>query len=139
MNFFKKNAAGIAELLISIILTVGVFTLFKACGLHEGKAMACHWAENTVKALGIVFVSLSVLRLIEKEEGVKKGIALAFVPLSVLTFLVPGKIISLCMMDTMRCQTTFKPFVIVLSVVLALISLADVVILSLGKKNNNKQ
>ena len=137
MNFIKKNAAGIAELLISIILVVGVFTLFKACGLHEGKAMACHWAENTVKALGIVFIFLSAIRLILKEDGVKKGIALAFVPLSVLTFLIPGKIISLCMMDTMRCQTSFKPFVIVLSVILALISLADVVILSLGKKDKN--
>lgn len=137
MNYFKKNAAGIAELLISIILVVGVFTLFKACGLHEGKAMACHWAENTVKALGIVFIFLSAIRLILKEDGVKKGIALAFVPLSVLTFLIPGKIISLCMMDTMGCQTSFKPFVIVLSVILALISLADVVILSLGKKDKN--
>ena len=78
MNFIKKNAAGIAELLISIILTVGVFTLFKACGLHEGKAMACHWAENTVKALGIAFITLSAIRLIVNQERNSIGICSSF-------------------------------------------------------------
>ena len=136
MDFLKKNITGIVEVLLGIILTLGVLTVFGACGATpEGKMMACHWAENVVKVLGIVFILLGAVRIVLKDKGTKKGISIALLALSVVTFLIPGKIISLCMMDSMACHSAFKPFVTVLSVLLALSALADIVILSITGKD----
>ncbi|HCJ42088.1 DUF4418 family protein [uncultured Ruminococcus sp.] len=121
----KKNILGIAELLTALLLTIGSFTIFKACGAHEGKYMACHWAQNAVTLIGTVITLLALLRILLKNKGIKAGLASGVFLLAVSVIFIPDSVISLCMMDTMRCHTIFKPTVIVTACVLAAVSGID--------------
>ena len=124
----KDNILGIAELLLGGILAVGSFTVFAACGEHEGKYMACHWAQNAVVLIGTVIVITALIKLFAKNSGVKAAFAVTHFLLAVGTAFIPGKIINLCMMETMRCQTVFKPAVLVISLILAVVSGIEAVI-----------
>lgn len=121
----KKNILGIAELLLAAALTVGSLTLFKACGQHEHKYMACHWAQNAVTLSGVILTVSALLRIIIPDIGVKTGIALVGLLISAGTAIIPNFLINLCMMEKMRCHTVFKPSVTVLSIILALTAAAD--------------
>ena len=135
----KKNIFGIAELVLAALLTVGSFTFFKACGEHEGKFMACHWAQNAVTLIGIVITLLALLRIILKNSGIKAGLAIGVFASAAAVIFIPDNVISLCMMDTMSCHTTFKPAVIVIASVLAAAAGVDSVlgIIKAGKSNES--
>ena len=135
----KKNILGIAELILAALLTVGSFTFFKACGEHEGKFMACHWAQNAVTLIGIVITLLALLRIILKNSGIKAGLAIGVFASAAAVIFIPNNVISLCMMDTMSCHTTFKPAVIVIASVLAAAAGVDIVlgIIKAGKSNES--
>ena len=124
----KKNILGIAELLTALLLTIGSVTFFKACGEHEGKFMACHWAQNTVTLIGIVLSASALLRILLKNTGIKTGLSIGAFLLSVSVIFIPNNVISLCMMDSMRCHTVFEPAVIVIASVLAAVSGVDSVL-----------
>ena len=135
----KKNILGIAELILAALLTVGSFTFFKACGEHEGKFMACHWAQNAVTLIGIVITLLALLRIILKNSGIKAGLAIGVFASAAAVIFIPDNVIFLCMMDTMSCHTTFKPAVIVIASVLAAAAGVDSVlgIIKAGKSNES--
>ena len=58
--------------------------------------------------------------------------------LSAAAAFIPGTAINLCMMKDMACHTAFKPAAIVISVLLAVLSLADVIagFVLIGKKRS---
>ncbi|MBQ8967544.1 DUF4418 family protein [Ruminococcus sp.] len=124
----KKNIFGIAEIVLAALLTVGSFTVFKACGEHDGKYMACHWAQNAVTLTGTVIVLLALLRILLSDRGVKAGLAIGVLLSAISVILIPDTVISLCMMDTMRCHSIFRPAVTVIASVLAAVSGADSII-----------
>ena len=133
----KKNILGIAELLTALLLTIGSVTFFKACGEHEGKFMACHWAQNAVTLIGIVLSASALLRILLKNTGIKTGLSIGAFLLSVSVIFIPNNVISLCMMDSMRCHSIFEPAVIVIASVLAAVSGVDSVLglIKAGKSN----
>ena len=124
----KLSASDIILLVLSLILLFGTKYAFHACPAKaDGSWMLCHWAEHVVIALGTVFSFLSVARFFV-DEKIKSGISLSFVPLSVVTALVPGLLVNLCMMKDMRCHTTMRPAVIVIAILIAAISLVDFIV-----------
>ena len=54
------------------------------------------------------------------------GLSLAMIPAAALAFLLPGTMIDLCMMETMRCHTVMQPAARAISVVLILLACLDV-------------
>ncbi len=124
----KENISGIAELTAAAVLTVGPLTFFKACGAHDGKYMACHWAQNAVVLLGAVLILIALLRIILPDIGIKTGLSISAALVSASVILIPGRVIALCMMDTMRCHSIFRPAVTVTAAVLLAISVIDIVI-----------
>ena len=130
---------GIAEALAALLLTVGVLTVFSVCEAEEGHFMNCHWAQNAVVLAGAALTVLSLLRVIISDRGIGTGLSLGVFVLSVGTAFIPQTAISLCMMETMRCHTVFKPAVILLSSVLAVVSGIDAVsgLIRSGKKHEH--
>lgn len=130
----KRLILGIVQGIAALLLTIGAFTFFKACGDMDGKFMACHWAQNAVVLIGIVLSVLALIRIIIADEEIKTGLSIAVFVLSVSAAFVPDTVINLCMMKDMACHTTFKPAVIVVSAVLALAALADIIVGAVRKK-----
>ena len=123
----KRLIIGIAEGIAALVLTIGALTFFKACGEHDGKFMVCHWAQNAVVLAGIVLTALALVRIVFPDDKIKTGISIGIFALSVSVIFLPGTTINLCMMDDMACQSTFKPAVIIIAAVLAVIALADII------------
>ena len=121
-------------LLLSLFFLLGIIFIFHPCGPKEdGSWMFCHWSGQMEILFASIFVLLSIIRFFFSEKA-KAALSLSFIPLSIAAALVPGKIIPLCMMKDMRCHAVMRPAVIVLSAVIALISLTDTIIL-LTKKS----
>ena len=118
----KTPRMGLGDLLLlilSVVYLVGIRTLFQPCGPKEdGSWMTCHWAGQAVSGLAVVLVILSVVHLITGNTGMKLGLDVGILLCAVFSALIPGKLISLCMMPDMRCHQVMTPGTIVCSVLL---------------------
>lgn len=121
----KRIILSLAELIVAAVLAVGSQSFFSACKSEGGMHMACHWAQNAVTLLAAVIALQALIKIFIPNKDIKTGLALSVFTLAVSAILVPGTVISLCMMDTMRCHTVFQPAVIVVSSVLAAIAGVD--------------
>lgn len=137
----KKNILGIIELLLAAVLTAGSVTFLSACEAEEGHFMNCHWAQNAVTLMGSVLAVSALLRILLPNKGIKAGISLTIALFSAGTALIPKTLINLCMMQTMRCHTLFRPGVIVISLVLTVLALTDAIVVSKkpGDLNEHKK
>ena len=137
----KGIISGVIETVLSLLLTVGTHTFFKACEAEEGHFMNCHWAQNAVMLAGAVLTVLSLLRVFILNRDIRTGLSSGVFTLSVSVIFIPETLINLCMMETMRCHTVFKPAVIITASVLAVISGIDAVtgLLRSGKGNGEKK
>ena len=123
----KINITDICLLILSAALCLGVKLLFHACGMKEdGSWMNCHWAEQAVFAVSIGLTVTAGLRLLLNRQA-KAGAALAMSVIAVMTALLSGVFVRLCMMDTMRCHAVMRPAVIILCALIAVTGIADAV------------
>jgi len=128
------------SLISSMVLIIGVQTVFSACGSSEdGSFMNCHNAQMTVFYLGIALAVLSFAGIfLEKAVG-RTFISIVSALLAVIAAVVPGGIVSMCMMETMRCYIFMKPFTIVMCILILTLSAANLIAcLRVGNKNVRK-
>ena len=105
-------------LALSLILTIGVLTVFRPCAAKEdGSWMNCHYAAQYVMAAGLALCVLSLLHLIPRISRILLDVLQ--LALSVLVLLIPGTLVHLCMMDSMRCNAVTHPAVSVFAALIA--------------------
>ena len=73
-------------------------------------------------------VVLELLHALLPNAGIRQGLDLGALILTALAILIPGRLIDLCMMNTMRCHTVMVPAVRVFAMLLAAVSVLDFVI-----------
>ncbi|MBR1591567.1 MAG: DUF4418 family protein [Ruminococcus sp.] len=138
----KNKSAFITDLLLflaSAFFCTGTKFVFHACGKKEdGSYMSCHWAEQAVFAVSISIVIISLLVLLVKNRKFKAGAAAALIPCALMAAIIPNNMINLCMMNTMRCHSTMRPFVITASAVIIIIAAADIFLNINSKENKNE-
>ena len=117
----RKRVLPVILLLLSLLLTVGVKTFMGPCVHEDGSAGSCTWAAQAVFGNGLVLCALSLLLVL--VPGLRRGLALGVLGLSLETACLPGLLIRLCLMDTMRCQAVMRPAVLVLCVLTGLLGL----------------
>ncbi len=120
---------------LCLLLAAGSATVFSACGMKEdGTWMRCHGAQDTVVLCAFIlsavllfqaFLHQRILRVILNVIGVTGAVSI---------FLIPGNLMPMCMMHTMRCYTLFQPFVRIMSVLICLVCIANVIRICKGKK-----
>ena len=122
----KRITAGdIILLVLSLCLALGAALVFGACAAHgDGSVMTCHWAGRAVVGTGAAMSALALARLAVGRRA-RLGSDLAFIALAGLAALLPGRLVSLCMMESMRCRAVMRPAVLVLSALIALAAAAD--------------
>ena len=124
----KINGFDVILLAMSAVLLLGVLTVFAPCGAKEdGGWMTCHWAGNAVAGAAAVLTALAVMRFVVRDGKVRLGLSAAMIPTALLSALIPGRLIALCMMPSMRCRAVMSPAVTVLSVLLIAAAAIDIV------------
>ena len=128
----KRKGFGMTDwclLIVSALFLVGIRTVFAPCNPKEAGAwMTCHWAGQAVTGVAAVLVVQAGLHLLLSKPGHKLGVAAAMIPTSLLAAILPENLINLCMMGTMRCHGVTRPAVLVFSLLLAILSLADLLL-----------
>ena len=123
----------VAFILLSVLLCFGTFFVFHPCGpKDDGSWMVCHWAGNVIVALGAAFSAASLARFF-LPKSIKIGISVSFIPFSIITLLVPGVLVKMCMMHDMRCWSVMKPAVVIISVFIIITSIADIILAAVKK------
>ena len=119
MNSEKKGigVCPLLQIVLNAIFFVGIQTIFAPCAPHEdGKWMTCHWAGEALLGIAAVMLVMSLLHLLPLRTGMKEGLVFAMIPVSFLIIVLPGRLIPLCMMETMRCHVIMQPAVTVIAV-----------------------
>ena len=115
--------------IVALLFLLGLLTVFAPCGAKEdGGWMSCHWAGQTLRGLSGAMLVIALLHLLPGMGEMKKGLNLAMLPLCVLAMLVPGRLVSLCMMASMRCRSVMSPAVTVFSILLIALSVLDLLL-----------
>jgi hypothetical protein len=74
--------------------------------------------------IGLLLAVLSLTALLVKDGRVRAGILFAAAAAAVLGIFVPGTLINLCGMATMRCRAVMRPAMTLLCVMTVISSLA---------------
>jgi hypothetical protein len=115
-------------LALSVLMAAGVQTVFRACAQKEdGTWMHCHEVQKYLFIIGIILAMLSVLGLAVKKRTAAILLDFASIVLAAAAVLLPGTVMQMCMMDTMRCYTMMQPFARVTGGVLILVSVIDII------------
>ena len=115
-------------LALSVLMAAGVQTVFRACAQKEdGTWMHCHEVQKYLFIIGIILAMLSVLGLAVKKQTAAILLDFASIVLAAAAVLLPGTVMQMCMMDTMRCYTMMQPFARVTGGVLILVSVIDII------------
>lgn len=72
--------------------------------------------------IGAVLTLQATSLLMFKSAQARSAMALSMLPVSVLAMLTSGKLIPLCMMASMRCNSVMKPSVRLLSALILVLS-----------------
>ncbi len=123
-----RSYRGYMPAVLSVLLVLGVLTVFSPCGPKEdGTFMRCRSVRSAVllTASGIALIQL--LGTFFHGRVLRAAADAVSAAGCVLLFLLPGVIMPMCMMHTMRCYTAMQPFVRILSVPIGLFSLWDMV------------
>ena len=126
----RIGATDIVLLVINVLFLLGMLFWFGPCDhvKEDGSFMNCHWAGVVLAGIAAVMTVIALAHLLIPDAGMKAGLSAALVPCSVFAFIVPGNLISLCMMNTMRCRAVMTPAAIVCPVLVIIAAAADIVV-----------
>lgn len=117
----KIHVADVVILILFCLLTIGVVTFLRPCGVHDdGSYSSCHWSGRILFGLGIIGILQAALAMLGQNQF-RLGLNAAIFLEAVVILFIPGRIVSLCMMSTMRCNLILKPGVQVISLVTILL------------------
>ena len=123
------GASDFIMLVLSVIFLTGIRTFFAPCGpKDDGSWMTCHWAGQAITGIAAVLFVISVIHLFVKDARIKQGLSLAMIPVALLSAVLPGNLIGLCMMDTVRCHSVMRTASVVLSVLVIAAAVFDVIV-----------
>lgn len=138
----SKKSFGISDILLivaAVIYLVGVFTVFSACGpKDDGSWMTCHWAGQIIKGLSVTVLITSLVHALIRNSGIKAGISIAMIPEAVLSMLVPGVLVNLCMMNNMHCHTMMRPGTCICSGFVLVMAVMDIFLQYSAIRNQDK-
>lgn len=128
-NQRKPVATDYILLAVSALFLLGMLFVFSPCGPKEdGSWMTCHWAGNVLTGLAGVLTVIALVHLFAPDAKMKMGLDLAAAPVAVLAVCVPGGLVNLCMMDTMRCHAVTAPAAVVFAVLTLAAAAADFIV-----------
>ena len=126
-----------AVLIIACIGAVGVKTFLGPCVHEDGSFGPCHWAGQAVFGIWLLLLAESLLLTAgsllsagaspQGNSGFGTGLFSAMLCTAVLGICMPGGLIRLCSMATMRCLALMRPAMIILFVLAALFCAAGII------------
>lgn len=112
----KRIGFAIVDFIIGVLLIVGPKTLFKVCDTSE-MVMKCHWSSRAVIGVGILYILLSVLIVVFKQQGEQILLGILTIALGIIAILIPSVLIGGCSNSMMNCQSLTFPVIYLLAAI----------------------
>ena len=124
----KKHSMipGVIIGLSALAAAAGSRSFLGPCVHEDGTFGPCHWAGQALFGLALLMAAEAVIAVAWKNESLRKGLYIAMALTAVLGILVPGTLIGLCGMATMRCRALMRPAMTILFAVMGIASAAGV-------------
>ena len=122
-----RPPVGVPDIVLSLIpalFLAGLRTIAGPCVHEDGTAAACTSTGTVLTALAVGSLVLVLMRLLAADLRTKRSFDLLLTIAGVAIAVLPGTVLTLCMMATMRCHTIMLPFARVVGVALVLCALA---------------
>lgn len=116
----KTSLPACVVLVLALVTAIGSQSFLGPCVHEDGSLGACHWAGRALLGVGGLLTALSLLALALRE---KAGLYLAMALAAILGLLIPGTLIQLCGMATMRCRMVMKPAMTILCALMLITSI----------------
>ncbi|MCR5090550.1 MAG: DUF4418 family protein [Oscillospiraceae bacterium] len=124
----KFSVRAMLPVLLCLLLVIGVLTVFHACERKDdGTWMHCHAAQNDVVIAGLAMFVVFVVAAFIRNRTANVILNLAGIGGSVVTMLIPGTLVGMCMMRTMRCYTVMQSYVRIMVVLIIISALINVI------------
>ncbi|WP_051656543.1 DUF4418 family protein [Butyrivibrio sp. AE3004] len=131
----NRIISGITFIILGLLIAVGPQSIFAVCGpMEDGKFMKCHWTAQAELGIGLAIVFLAAGILFFKSEQIRAGLSIAAFALSIVSVLVPTKLIGVCGGEHMQCHSLTKPVLIILGIAGAVFALANTFFLLKNKE-----
>lgn len=132
-----KKISSILLTLSAIFLFAAAAFLFQCPKMDNGAYMNCHKANMAVAFISCIIVILGFLLFFMKERIVSILLSGIIALASVISAIVPGIIISLCMMPEMTCRAVFRPVDMICSLLILVFAVINLFI-SIKKENTKR-
>jgi hypothetical protein len=126
-----KKICSIVITIASIVLLVATFIL-QCPKKEDGSYMHCHNANIAIAIISCVIIILGILLFLSKRKAFGYVLSAAAAIAAVVSAIVPGTIISLCMMPEMTCRAALRPTAMICSAIIFIAAAAN---LLLAKRN----
>ncbi len=133
----RSSLCALFTLVLAVVIAVGSVSFLGPC-IHEDESFgACHWAGQALFGLGLLLAAESLFTLLVKDLRMRQGCLVTIWMTAVLGFFIPGTLIDLCSMATMRCVALMQPAMRILCALIVLIALIGTI--SGGRKAGKQE
>ncbi len=133
MKNLKISPLEATAMLLSLLLAISLFTFAAPCDQmvnEDGSPaawMTCHWMSQATLGLSFAMVAIGFMSMCFVSRRIKIGLSVAMAPVALATLCMPLLLIGVCSHSDARCVTITQPVIIVLSVLIAVLSLLNAV------------
>lgn len=121
-------------LVLAALLAVGVLTFAGPCIHEDGTTGMCFGASRFAVAAAFAAVAAALVRLVLTSPRIWVMADSVLALSGVCAAFVPGTVLPLCMMATMRCNAVMKPFALLMGIGIAILGVADLMLSRRGKE-----
>jgi hypothetical protein len=123
-----KKICNAISTLTAIFLFVAAAFMFKCPKMESGSYMNCHKANVIVAVISCILIVLNIILFLIKNRNVSTIITGLIIALSIICAIVPGIIVSLCMMPEMTCRAIFRPVDVICSILIIVFATVNIFI-----------
>ncbi len=125
----KNKSIAFTAAVLSFLLGIGTYFIFHACEIKEdGTWMHCHDVQNAVVLGGGLLTVLLIVSAVVRNKKIRIVLNGACLIGAAVIFLLPGTLMPMCMMHTMRCYTVMQPFVRIMCALIMILMLYQIVL-----------
>ena len=110
----RFSVCALLVFVLSLVIAVSSISFLGPCIHEDGSFGACHWAGQALFGIGLLLAAESLFAMLCGESRTRQGVFVSILLTAILGCLIPGTLIELCHMATMRCRALMQPAMVIL-------------------------
>ena len=118
------------NILIAALIIIGLNTFAHICTSMQGP---CAKTKSLAIVVAIVLAVLGLVQIFVSDKKINAILGIAGVVIGLITVLLPLVIAPVCSMASMHCYVYTRPFLVIIGIVIAIVSVIDAVSVKAAK------